>query len=273
MTSSLSNTGMLDGKKILITGMLSNRSIAYGIAKSCAQQGAELAFTYQSLKDPVSQEERFQSRVTALAKELGFSIVLPCDLTQDDSISNAFLELGSTWDQIDGCVHSVAFAPRSAISGDFLAGIDKEAFKITQETSSYSFLALAKAAQPMMKSGGALLTLSYLGGQKVVPNYNMMGLAKASLEASVWYLANSLGPLGIRVNALSPGPIKTLAASGILGFNKILDHVAAYAPLRRNTTLEDVGSAAAFLLSDFASGITGEITYVDGGFNKVVSGL
>lgn len=258
--------GFLAGKKILITGLLSNRSIAYGIAKACHSQGAQLAFTYQN--------ERFEQRVADMAAEFDSKIIIPLDVEHDDQIASCFEKLGKEWDGLDGLVHAIAFAPREAIAGDFLEGFSREAFKTAHEISSYSFGALAKAAFPMMEGReGALLTLSYLGAAKMVPNYNTMGLAKASLEASVRYLAESLGPRGIRVNGISAGPIKTLAAAGIKGFSKILHAVEEAAPLRRNVTIEDVGNVAAFLLSDLARGVTAEITYVDGGYSTVVSGM
>lgn len=257
--------GFLEGKRILVTGLLSNRSIAYGIAKSCREQGAELAFTYQS--------ERFLERTQKLAAEFDSQTVFPCDVSNDQEISALFTELGKHWPAFDGLVHSIAFAPREALSGDFLEGMSREAFRIAHDISSYSFAALAKAALPLLNENGALLTLSYLGAEKSVPNYNLMGLAKASLEANVRYLAQSLGKKGIRVNAVSAGPIRTLAASGIEGFGKILDFVEKNAPLKRNVTIEEVGNASAFLLSDLASGITGEITYVDAGFNTTLGDM
>jgi len=246
--------------------VLSNRSIAYGVAKAARREGAELALTYQN--------ERFKDRVTDMAKELGSSIALPCEVTSDDEINKLFSDLKEKWSALDGLVHAIAFAPREAIAGDFLEGISREAFRQAHDISAYSFAALAKAALPMMKGRHAsLLTLTYLGAARVVPNYNTMGLAKASLEASVRYLAASLGPQGIRVNAISAGPIKTLAAAGISGFGKILKFVEEHAPLRRNVTTEDVGNAAAFLLSDLAAAVTGEILYVDAGFSHVVAGI
>ena len=258
--------GILSGKKILVTGVLSNRSIAYGIARSAHQQGAELAFTYQN--------ERFLDRITEFAADFNSKLVFPCDVANDGEIEALFANLGKLWDGLDGLVHAIAFAPREAIAGDFLEGLSREAFRIAHDVSSYSFGALAKAALPMMKGRKAsLITLTYLGAERTVPNYNTMGLAKASLEAAVRYLAGSLGPQGIRVNGISAGPIKTLAAAGIADFGKILKYVEQNSPLRRNVTIENVGNAAAFLLSDLASGITGEITYVDGGFNTVVSGV
>jgi enoyl-[acyl-carrier protein] reductase I len=257
--------GFLSGKRILITGMLSNRSIAYGIARACAREGAELAFTYQG--------EGVKARVVGLASEFGADRVFSCDVASDAEIERLFTELGASWDRLDGLVHAIAFAPREALSGPMLSGLTRESFRIAHDISSYSLAALAKAAQPMMPSGGALLTLSYLGAERVVPNYNVMGLAKASLEAGVRYLAADLGPHGIRVNGISAGPIKTLAAAGIGGFGKILKFVEENAPLRRNVSIDDVGNVSAFMLSDLAAGITGEITYVDAGFNVVGAGL
>ena len=257
--------GFLAGKSILITGLLSNRSIAYGVAKACHREGAALAFTYQN--------ERFKERVTTMAGDFGSVLVFPCDVASDEEITGLFAELGKHWDGLEGLVHSIAYAPREAIEGDFLEGISREAFRIAHDVSSYSFAALAKAALPMMQDRrAALLTLSYLGAVRTMPNYNVMGLAKASLEAAVRYMAASLGPKGIRVNAVSAGPIKTLAAAGIGSFGKLLAYNAKHAPLRRNVTTEEVGNAAAFLCSDLASGITGEVTYVDGGFNTTALG-
>jgi enoyl-[acyl-carrier protein] reductase I len=258
--------GILAGKKILVTGVLSNRSIAYGIAKAARREGAELALTYQN--------ERFKDRVTEMAGELGSSIALPCEVTSDAEIDALFQQLNKRWGGLDGLVHAIAFAPREAIAGDFLDGLSREAFAQAHDISAYSFPALAKAALPLMQGRrAALVTLTYLGAERVVPNYNTMGLAKASLEASVRYLAASLGPQGIRVNGISAGPIKTLAAAGISGFGKILKFVEEHAPLRRNVTTEDVGNVAAFLLSDLASAVTGEILYVDSGFSHVVAGI
>ena len=252
--------GFLAGKRLLITGVISNRSIAYGVASACKREGAELAFTYQG--------ERIKDRVTEFAKEFGSNLVFPCDVGSDEEIDALFAELGKQWDGFDGLLHSIAFAPREALSGDYLDCVTRENFRIAHDISSYSFAALAKAALPLMQGrNAALLTLSYLGSIRSAPNYNVMGLAKASLESNVYYMAQSLGPRGIRVNAVSAGPIKTLAASGIAKFGEKLDLVARNAPLRRNVTIDEVGNAAAFLLSDLASGITGEITYVDAGFN------
>ena len=258
--------GFLAGKRILVTGLLSSRSIAYGISRALRREGAELAFTYQG--------ENIKDRVVPLAAEFGSALVLPCDVSSDDEIARVFAECAKIWDGLDGVVHSIAFAPREALSGNYLDGASRDAFRIAHDISAYSFTALAKAAAPMMAGrNGALLTLTYLGAARAVPNYNVMGLAKASLEASVRYLAASLGAQGIRVNAVSAGPIKTLAAAGIGGFGKILNFVAEHAPLKRNVTIDDVGNAAAFLMSDLASGVTGEILYVDGGFNTVVAGM
>jgi len=258
--------GFLQGRRILVTGMLSNRSIAYGIAKACRREGAELAFTYQG--------EGVRERVADLAKEFDSSIVLPCDVADDAQIAALFAELGKHWDSLDGLVHAIAFAPREALKGDFHETVTREAFRIAHDVSSYSLAALAKAAAPMMKGRhGAVVTLTYLGAARSVPNYNVMGLAKASLEAAVRYLAASMGPSGIRVNAISAGPIKTLAAAGIGGFSKILHHVEKFAPLRRGVSTEEVGNATAFLLSDLASGITGETIYVDAGFSHVTPGM
>lgn len=257
--------GFLHGKRILITGLLSNRSIAYGIAEACHAQGAELAFTYQN--------ERFEERVREMAAGFGSQICFPMDVAEDSQLSDCITALGAHWPTLDGLVHAIAFAPREAIAGDFLDGLSREGFRIAHEVSAYSFPALAKAALPMMNpAGGAMITLTYLGAERFVTNYNTMGLAKASLEASVRYLASSLGPRNIRVNGISAGPIKTLAAAGIKGFGKILDVVERSAPLRRNITIQDVGNVAAFMLSDLASGVTAEITYVDAGFSTVAIG-
>jgi enoyl-[acyl-carrier protein] reductase I len=257
--------GFLHNKNILITGLLSNRSIAYGIAKAMSREGAALAFTYQNID--------LKDRVVQLAADFGSAPVLPCDVSDDAQIDRLFPALREQWDGLDGIVHSIAFAPREALKGSFLDGLTRDAFRISHDVSAYSFAALAKAGLPMMEGRkAALLTLTYLGAQRSVQNYNVMGLAKASLEASIRYLAHDLGPKGIRVNGISAGPIKTLAAAGISGFNKILKFVEDNAPLRRNVTTEDVGNAAAFLMSDLAAGITGEITYVDGGFNTTVGG-
>ncbi|MDF1482645.1 enoyl-ACP reductase FabI [Extensimonas sp. H3M7-6] len=252
--------GFLTGKKLLITGVLSNRSIAYGIARACHAQGAELAFSYVG--------ERFKERITEFAAEFGSTLVFDCDVASDEQIERLFRDLSQVWPKFDGFVHSIGFAPREAIAGDFLEGLSREAFHTAHDISAYSFPAMAKAALPYLNDKAALLTLSYLGALRTIPNYNTMGLAKASLEASVRYLAESLGPRGMRANAISAGPIKTLAASGIKDFGKLLAVVANAAPLRRNVTIDDVGNVAAFLLSDLASGVTAEVTYVDGGFSQ-----
>ena len=255
--------GFLSGKKFLITGVLSNRSIAYGIARACHEQGAELAFSYVG--------ERFKDRITDFAGEFGSKLIFDCDVADDAQIAKLFSDLATTWPRFDGLVHSIGFAPREAIAGNFLEGLSREGFRIAHDISAYSFPALAKAALPYLNDKSALLTLTYLGAIRSVPNYNTMGLAKASLEASVRYLAEAVGKLpdgrSIRVNGISAGPIRTLAASGIKDFSKLLNVVANGAPLRRNVTIEDVGNVAAFLLSDLAGGVTSEITYVDGGFS------
>ena len=254
----------LSGRRILITGLLSNRSIAYGIARACHREGAELAFTYQN--------ERFRERVTEMAAEFGSNRVFPCDVAEDAQIDALFAGLREHWDGLDGLVHAIAFAPREAIAGDFLEGATREAFRVAHDVSAYSLIALARGAAPMMAGrDGAIVTLTYLGAVRMVPSYNTMGLAKASLEASVRYLAANLGPQGTRVNGISAGPIKTLAASGIKGFSKILDVVAGQAPLRRNVTIDDVGNTAAFLLSNLAGGVTADIVYVDGGYSTVAA--
>jgi enoyl-[acyl-carrier protein] reductase I len=258
--------GFLAEKKILLTGLLSNRSIAYGIAQAALREGATLAYTYAG--------DKLKDRVAGLAQELGGGLVLPCDVTRDEEIAGVFDSLKSEWGGLDGIVHSIAFAPTDALRGDLLEGLSREAFRTAHDISSYSFAALAKAGRPLMQGRhGALITLTYLGGQRSVPHYNVMGLAKASLESSVRYLASSLGREGIRVNGISAGPIKTLAAAGIGGFSKILNHVASTSPLRRNVTIDEVGNVAAFLLSDLASGITGEITHVDCGYNIIAVGI
>jgi enoyl-[acyl-carrier protein] reductase I len=257
--------GFLTGKRFLISGVLSNRSIAYGIAKACHREGAELALSYAG--------ERFKGRVSEFAAEFDSELVFDCDVAEDAQIERLFTQLQEAWPQHDGFVHAIGFAPKEAIAGDFLEGFSREGFHIAHDISSYSFAAMAKAALPALRPGAALLTLTYLGALRSVPNYNTMGLAKASLEASVRYLAASLGPKHIRVNGISAGPIKTLAASGIKGFSKMLEAVAKDSPLRRNITIDDVGNAAAFLLSDLAAGITAEITYVDGGFSQVMGGV
>ena len=260
-----SNAGFLKGKRLLITGVLSNRSIPYGIARACHAQGAELAFSYVG--------ERFLGRITEFAAEFDSSLVFDCDVSSDAQIDRLFNDLANHWPKFDGFVHAIGYAPREAIAGDFLEGLSREGYRIAHDISAYSFPAMAKAALPYLNPQSALLTLTYLGSLRTVPNYNTMGLAKASLEASVRYLAESMGPRGIRVNGISAGPIKTLAASGIKGFGKILSVVAEASPIRRNVTIDDVGNVAAFLLSNLASGVSAEITYVDGGFSQVVGGI
>lgn len=258
--------GFLSGKKALIVGIASNRSIAYGIARAMHREGATLAFSYPN--------DKLKSRVEKFAQEFDSDIVLPCDVTLDEDIDNLFIELNKHWDSLDALVHSVAFAPREALMGDYLENLDREAFRIAHDVSSYSLSALSKAARPMMQNtNGAIITMSYLGAERSLPNYNIMGVAKASLEASVRYLAAALGPEGIRVNSISAGPIKTLAAAGIGNFRKILDEVERNSPLRRNVTIEDVGNTGAFLCSDLAAGITGENIYVDSGYNIVSMGV
>ncbi|WOB10775.1 enoyl-ACP reductase FabI [Piscinibacter gummiphilus] len=256
--------GFLAGKRFLITGVLNNRSIAYGIARACHREGAELAFSHVG--------DRFKERVTEYAAEFGSKLVFDCDVGNDEQIESTFKGLAEAWGQYDGFVHSIGFAPREAIAGNFLDGLTRENYRIAHDISAYSFPAMAKAAVPHLRPGAALLTLTYLGAVRYVPNYNTMGLAKASLESSVRYLAQALGDKGIRVNGISAGPIKTLAASGIKDFGKLQAEFAAAAPIRRNVTIDDVGNAAAFLLSDLAAGISAEITYVDGGFSQVMGG-
>ena len=252
--------GFMQGKRALIVGIASHRSIAWGIAEAMHKQGAQLAFTYQN--------DKLKSRVEEAAQEFGSNIVLPCDVGVDAEIDTVVSELGKHWDGLDTLVHSVGFAPREALDGGFLDGLNRENFRIAHDISSYSLAALAKAFRPMMQGrNGSILTLSYLGAERALVNYNVMGLAKASLEACVRYLALNLGPEGTRVNAISAGPIKTLAAAGIGNFRKMLSHVEENAPIRRTVTIEDDGNVAAFLCSDLAAGITGETTYVDGGYN------
>lgn len=258
--------GFLDNKRVLITGLLSNRSIAYGIAKAMKREGASLAFTYQ--------DEELRGRIEKLATEFESDLLFPCNVANDNEITQCFEDLQKHWDGLDCIIHSIAFAPREALTGDYLESISRDAFRVAHDVSAYSFAALAKAGLPLMENrNAALLTLSYLGAVRVMPNYNVMGLAKASLEANVRFMASSLGPKGIRVNAVSAGPIKTLAAAGIGNFGKLLGYTERVSPLRRNVTIEEVGNVAAFLCSDLASGITGEITYVDAGFNTVAFSL
>ena len=252
--------GFLNGKKILVTGVLSNRSIAYGIARACHQQGAELAFSYVG--------ERFQERTTEFAANFGSSLIFDCDVGDDAQIDQLFTDLSGHWPIFDGLVHSIGYAPREAIAGNFLDGLTRENFRIAHDISAYSFPAMAKAALPYLSARASLLTLTYLGGVRVVPSYNTMGLAKASLESAVRYLAEAVGSRGIRVNGLSAGAIKTLAASGIKDFGRLLAISASASPLRRNVTIDEVGNVAAFLLSDLASGMTGQISYVDCGVSQ-----
>ena len=252
--------GFLKGKRALIVGVASSRSIAWGIANAMYKQGAELAFSYQT--------EKLKSRVDKIATQCGSDIVLPCDVAFDDQIDDVFEQLSNAWDGLDIIVHSVGFAPRDQLEGDYLDVVNREGFQIAHDISSYSFAALAKSGRKMMEGrNGALLTLTYMGAVRSMPSYNVMGLAKASLEANVRYMAQSLGPHGHRVNAISAGPIKTLAAAGISRLRSMLEHVESTAPMRRNVTTEEVGNVAAFLCSDLASGVTGEITYVDSGYN------
>jgi enoyl-[acyl-carrier protein] reductase I len=252
--------GFLQNKRVLITGVSSNRSIAYGVAQAMHREGAHLALTYQG--------EKLKSRVEDLAGTCQSELVLPLDVSSDDQIEAAFQSLTSHWDGLDAIVHSIAFAPRQQLEGEYIDVVGRKDFAIAHDISSYSFAALAKAGRPMMQGrNGSLLTMTYLGAVRAVPNYNVMGVAKASLEANVRYLAASLGPEGTRVNAISAGPIRTLAASGIADFRGMLKKVEERTPLRRNVTIEEVGNAAAFLCSDLASGITGDVLYVDTGYN------
>lgn len=253
--------GFLSGKRALILGLLSDRSIASGIADAMHREGAELAFTYQ--------QERFHERISKLAASYNSTIVLPCDVAEDSQIDNLFIELKTHWqDGFDILVHSIAYAPADQLEGDYLDHINREGFHIAHDISSYSFVALAKAAYPMMQERkGALLTLTYLGADRVFNNYNVMGVAKASLEANMRYMADSLGARGIRVNAVSAGAIRTLAASGIKDFRKLLEHHEQVSPLHKNVSIDQVGNTAAFLCSDLASGITGQVIFVDNGFS------
>jgi enoyl-[acyl-carrier protein] reductase I len=254
--------GFLAGKRALIVGLATERSIAHGIASAMHREGAELAFTYQG--------ERLKERVVEMATAFGSKATLPMDVGSDAEIDAAFAQLRETWDSLDILVHSVAFAPREALAGGFVESTSRESFQVAHDISSYSLTALARASLPLMQGrAGSIVTLSYLGAVRSIPSYNVMGLAKASLEANVRFLASDLGPRGIRVNAISAGPIKTLAAAGVSGFRKMLTQVAAATPLRRNVTTEEVGNAAAFLCSDLASGITGEVLYVDAGYSHV----
>ena len=254
--------GLLEGKRALIVGVASHRSIAWGIAKAMHREGAELAFTYQN--------DKLRDRVEKFASEVNSEITVPCDVASDEQIQGVFEQIDDYWDSLDILVHSVAYAPRDQLEGEYLESLTREGFLTAHEISSYSFSALGDAARPLMKGrSGAMLTLSYIGAVRAMPNYNVMGVAKASLEANVRYMAASLGPENIRVNAISAGPIRTLAASGISGLKDFLAQVEKNAPLRRNVTIDEVGNVAAFLCSDYASAITGEITYVDCGYNAI----
>lgn len=252
--------GFLKNKKALIVGVASNRSIAYGVAAAMHRQGAELAFTYLG--------DKLAERVTGFAKEFDSEIVIPMDVGDDQSIADAFSILGKHWDGLDCLIHSVGYAPRDQLEGSYIDAVTREGFQVAHDISAYSLAALAKAGRPMMQGrNGAIVSMSYLGAVRTVPNYNVMGVAKASLEANVRYLAESMGPEGIRVNAVSAGPIRTLAASGISGFRGMLAEVEKKTPLRRNVTTDEVGNATAFLCSDLASGITGDVLYVDSGYH------
>jgi len=256
--------GFLTGKRALIVGLASKRSIAYGIAEAMHREGAELAFTYQN--------DRLRDRVEKMAGEFDSDIAVPCNVESDEEIERVFEHLDDYWDHLDILVHSVAFAPKELLEGDFLDNVTRDGFRIAHDISSYSLAALAKAGRQMMQDrDSAILTMSYLGAVRSMPSYNVMGLAKASLEANVRYLAYTLGAEGTRVNAISAGPIRTLAAAGIGNFRKLQNEVAANSPLKRNVTIQEVGNAGAFLSSDLASGITGEIMYVDAGFSTVAT--
>ena len=253
--------GFLDGKKALISGVASTRSIAFGVAQCLHREGAELAFTYQT--------DKLKPRVEKIAAELNSSICIPLDVSNDQNITDAFAKLKQNWETFDIMIHSIAFAPMEELKGSFVESVTREGFKMAHEISSYSFASMAREAKPMLNDNASLLTMTYLGSVKSVPNYNVMGPAKASLESTVRFLAADLGPQGIRVNAISAGPIKTLAAAGVSGFRGLLKHVASKTSIRRNVTIEDVGNTAAFLSSDLASGITGETIYVDGGYRNL----
>lgn len=252
---------LLDNKRILVTGIANNRSIAYGIAQVLHREGAELAFTYGT--------EKLKTRVQSVSKTFGSDIVLPCDVSTDASIKELFIELQKKWLTFDGFIHAIAFAPTEQLRGDYVDAVTREGFGLAHFISSYSFVGMAKECRNMLNCNSCLVTLTYLGAVRVVPNYNVMGLAKASLEANTRYMANAMGPSGIRVNAISAGPVRTLASSGITNFKKMLCFCQKQAPLRRNISIEEIGNVAAFLCSDLSSGITGEVIYVDGGFNIV----
>ncbi|CUX96984.1 enoyl-ACP reductase FabI [Candidatus Hoaglandella endobia] len=251
--------GFLTTKRIVVTGVASNRSIAYGIAKAMHREGAQLAFTYQNNK--------LKYRLESFAEKFNSSIILPCEVTEDASIDTLFTELAKVWPKFDGFVHAIAYAPSDQLDGDYVNAVTREGFAIAHDISAYSFVAMAKASRPMLNPNSALVTLTYLGSERAIPNYNVMGLAKASLEANTRYMANALGPQGVRVNAISAGPIRTLAASSIKNFKKMLSYYEAVTPLPRLVTIEDIGNTAAFLCSDLSAGITGEVVHVDGGFH------
>ncbi len=253
--------GFLTGKRALIIGLASDRSIAYGVAEAMRREGAELAFNYQN--------DKLKDRVEAFAKEFGSDIAYPCDVASDESISEFFANLGKHWDKFDVLVHSVAYAPNGQLEGDYLDCVTRDGFRIAHDISSYSFAAVAKAARDMMRENGSMVTMTYLGAERALPNYNVMGVAKASLEANVRYMAASLGPRGIRVNAVSAGPIRTLAASGVKNFRKMLSYYEKVCPLRRNVTTEDVGNVTAFLCSDLSAAVTGEVIHVDNGYHFI----
>ena len=253
--------GFLQGKKALIVGVASKRSIAFGIAEAMYQQGAEIALTYQG--------EKIADRVKQIGEKWQSDLIMPCDLANDDDINNVCDQIKQHWGELDIIVHSAAFAPAEELDGDYLDCVTREGFKMAHDISSYSFAALAKSARPLLNEGGALLTMTYQGSERAVPNYNVMGVAKASLEANVRYMAQSLGPQGVRVNAVSAGPIRTLAASGIKGFKKMLTENEKVVPLRQNVSIAEVGNTAAFLCSELAGGITGEIVHVDAGFHAI----
>ncbi|MCU0934560.1 MAG: enoyl-ACP reductase [Gammaproteobacteria bacterium] len=257
--------GFLEGKRALIVGLASNRSIAWGVAQAMHREGATLAFTYQN--------DKLKERVEGLAPQAGSTLCLSCDVASDEEVQAVFDRLGQEWGTLDILVHSVAYAPREQLEGNFLDTVTRDGFRIAQDISAYSLAALAKGARPLMHGrGGSIVTMSYLGAVRAVPHYNVMGIAKASLEATVRYLADNLGPEGIRVNAVSAGPIRTLAAAGISDFRRLLDYSERNTPLRRNVTIEEVGNVAAFLCSDLASGMTGDVVYVDGGFHVTAMG-
>ncbi|MBF0357494.1 MAG: enoyl-ACP reductase [Magnetococcales bacterium] len=252
--------GLLDGKKGLILGLANDRSIAWGVSQACHREGAELAFTY--LGEPLKK------RVIPLAEQVNSTFVMPCDINDDAQIDAVFEQVKERWGGIDFIVHSIAFANKAELTGHFY-NTSREGFRIALEASAYSLTAVCQRAAPLLNPGASILTLSYLGAERVIPHYNVMGVAKAALEASVRYLAVDFGPSGVRVNAISAGPIKTLAAAGIGDFKEILNWNRDNSPLRRNVTQDEVGNSALLLLSDLGSGITGEIMHVDAGYNVV----